>query len=225
MKKVLLHEDRNLMSEISSDLNKYLPLLKEVKKSYENLELGDFTNEIFKELVLHGTKGISQKFNKHLEKQIEKLEVTSSILIENLLTGTKPLITEFENKVFLLKKFKPDTYSRSSYLKLDFISYQNNCFYLSDEDKEQILEHDCRVYLESEKEAELYENLKQLIEAYKKINDNLNELEFRFAFNHGIGPSAVQRVFLQVNENDISINPYSIKYAINYNENRLKFDS
>ncbi|SNB15557.1 hypothetical protein KU06112801_470008 [Flavobacterium psychrophilum] len=34
MKRVLLHENINLLGEICSDLNKYLPLLKQVQNSY-----------------------------------------------------------------------------------------------------------------------------------------------------------------------------------------------
>ncbi|EKT4509607.1 hypothetical protein AAIP42_001007 [Flavobacterium psychrophilum] len=225
MKRVLLHENSNLLGEISSDLNQYLPLLKEVKMSYENLELGDFTNEIFKELLSTGTNGIDIRFTEHLKKQIEKLEVTSSVLKENLLNGSKTLFQDFANKVSLLKRFKPDTFSRTNYLKLNFISYQNIGFYLSDENKEQILENECRVYLDNEKEVELYENLKQFIEAYNKVSENLNELQFSFSYNQGKGIKAIENVFLELKENSFDIVPGSIKFATNYNENRLKFNS
>ncbi|WP_206758557.1 hypothetical protein, partial [Tenacibaculum finnmarkense] len=160
-----------------------------------------------------------------LKKQIEKLEVKSSVLKENLLSGSKPLFQDFSNKVSLLKKFKPDTFSRINYLKLNFISYQNNSFCLSDENKEQILENECRVYLDNEKEVELHENLKQFIEAYNKVSKNLNELQFSFSYNQGKGIKAIENVFLELKENSFDIVPGSIKFATNYNENRLKFNS
>lgn len=225
MKRVLLHENNNLLGEISSDLNQYLPLLKEVKKSYENLELGDFTNEIFKEIILTGTNGIDTRFTENLKKQIEKLEVTSSILKENILNGSRTLFQDFANKVSLLKRFKPDTFSRINYLKLNFISYQSNGFYLSEENKEQILENECRVYLDNEKEAELHGNLKQFIEAYNKVSENLNNLQFAFSYSQGKGIKAIENVFLELKENSFVIVPESIKFATNYNENRLKYNS
>jgi hypothetical protein len=225
MKRVLLHENSSLLHEISSDLNQFMPLLKEVQNSYESLELGDFTDDILKEVVSTGTKAIELKFTENLKRQIEKLEVTSSVLKENLLSGSKPLFSDFANKVLLLKRFKPETFSRTKHLKLNFISFQNNTFYLSSENKEQILENECRVYLDNEKEAELYENLKQLIEAYNKVNENLEELNFSFSFNQGKGLKAIENVFLEFNKNSFSIVPHSIKFATNYNENRVKFNS
>ncbi|MBE7693709.1 hypothetical protein F7652_12275 [Tenacibaculum finnmarkense genomovar finnmarkense] len=96
---------------------------------------------------------------------------------------------------------------------------------MSDENKEQILENECRVYLDNEKEVELHENLKQFIEAYNKVSKNLNELQFSFSYNQGKGIKAIENVFLELKENSFDIVPGSIKFATNYNENRLKFNS
>lgn len=223
MKRELLQENRNLFGEICSDLNEYLPLLKQVQNSYENLELGDFSNEILKGLISPGVNGISKRFTEHLEKQIEKLEVTSSVVKENLLNGSKLLLLKFMESVQELKKFRPETYSRNNYLKLNFISFENGTFYLSKENKEQILENDCRIYLENEQQKELYENLLNLIDAYSKLSETLNDLQFRFSYNQGKGLAALENVFLKFHDNEFSIVPSSIKYATNFNENTLKY--
>lgn len=225
MKRILLQENASLLREISSDLNQYVPLLKEVKSSFELLELSPWSNDILKEIVLTGANGIEKRFTEHLANQIEKTQLTSSILKENILSGSKSLFQDFAQKVSLLKKFKPDTYSRQKYLKLNFISYENNIFYLSDENKEQILENECRVYLENKSELELYNDLTNLIEAYNKVTNNLNKLKFKFNFNHGRGMQGIENVFLKYNDNSFEVFPDSIKFAVNHYENRLRFNS
>ena len=141
MEKIILYEDKNLLDEISSDLKQFNPLLEKVKANYEALELGDFTNNIFKEIALKGVGKIESDFTENLEKQIDKLEVINSILRENLSNGCRPIFQKFANSVVALRRFKPDTYSRITPLKLKFISYENDEFFLSEKDKEEILEN------------------------------------------------------------------------------------
>ncbi len=223
MKRVLLKEDKNLLIEICGDLNQYLPLLNKVKKNYDNLEMGAFSNEIFKEIVLKGIVGIEDNFTKYLENQIKKMDVTNSVLIQNLLNGCKPLFQKLADSVNELKKFKPETYSRHTGLKLKYISFNDEVFCLSINDKEEILEDNCRIYLENEEEKELYDNLTALTEAYDKVTENLNNLNYGSNFNAGKGLAAIANSFLELNDNKYSIIPGSIKFATNYNENRLKY--
>lgn len=224
MKRVLLHENRDLSIEISSDLKQYLPALNQVQSTYENLQLGGFSDEILKEIVSYGTKSIEQRFNESLNSQVEKVGIYNQVLKENLLKGSGDLFFEFSEKVRELKRFKPETFSRKNYLKLNVISFQNGTFYLSDENKEQILENECRIYLENEKEMELFDNLKNFIEAYDKVNENLKNLEVRFSFEKGKGITAIVNTFLKSDENnEYSIVPSSLSFAANYKENKLKF--
>ena len=225
MKRILIHEDKNLLSEISTDLRQYLPLLQQVKKSYEKLQLGDFNDDIFKEIIKSGTAKIEKLFNESLNDQIEKAGISNTIVKSNLLKGSEQLYFSFLENTRELKRFKPETYSRRNFLKLNVISYLNGSFTLTDENKEQILENECRTYLENEKDFELYENLKKFIEAFNTVNENLKELEYRFSYEKGKGVTAIGNTFLMTNENDeYSINPGSIKFATNYKENSLKFN-
>lgn len=222
MKRILLHEDENLLNEISFDLNQYIPLLQKVKTSYETLELDNFCNDILKEITLGGIKNIKNNFNKNLEKQIENLKVTNSVLKENLLKGSQLVFQNFEETVKELKRFKPETYSRVTGLKLQFISYKNEVFYLSKKDKESILENDCRIYLENEGELGLHKDLMKFIEAYEKVSNNLKDMKFKPNYRFGEEITGISKVFLEFNDGKYSIIPGSIKYASNYNENSLR---
>lgn len=226
MTKQLLHENSDLLNEISFDLKQYLPLLEQVKITYENLQLEKFSDEILKEIVNTGTGQIEKLFNDSLNNQIEKSGISNTILKNNILKDSEQLYFSFLDKTRELKKFKPETYSRKNYLKLKFISYVNGSFILTNENKEQILESECRVYLENEKDLKLYENLKKFIESYNELSDNLKELEFRFSYEMGKGLTGVANNFLITNEShEYSINPGAIKFATNYKENSLKFNS
>lgn len=223
MERILLQEDKGLLAEISGDLTQFMPLLEKVKVNYEALELEDFTNDLFKEITLEGVGRIENDFTENLEKQIDKLEVTNSILRENLSNGCKPIFQKFANSVIKLRRFKPDTYSRLVPLKLKFISYKNNEFFLSEKDKEDILENDCRIYLEDERELKLYKNLENFIGAYKNVKENLKELNFKNDFREGEEIAAIRNIFLTHNGGELTIKAGAIKYASKYNENRLKY--
>lgn len=221
MKRVLLHENTNLLVEICKDLNQYLPHLEQVKKTYENLQLGNFNDDILKEIVNSGTGQIEKLFNESLNDQIEKAGISNTIVRDNLLKGSENLIFEFLEKCKTLKKFRPDTFSRNNYLKLNVISFENGKFTLTDINKNQILENECRIYIENEKEKELFDNLKNFVEAYDKLNENLNELQFRFSYNQGKGITAISNTFLEFRDNKYSIIAGSLKFATNYKENSL----
>lgn len=223
MKRVLLHENTNLLVEICKDLNQYLPHLEQVKKTYENLQLGNFNDDILKEIVNSGTGQIEKLFNESLNDQIEKAGISNTIVRDNLLKGSENLIFEFLEKCKTLKKFRPDTFSRNNYLKLNVISFENGKFTLTDINKNQILENECRIYIENEKEKELFDNLKNFVEAYDKLNENLNELEFKFSYNQGTGVTAIANTFLWLDEKQYSIRPETLKFATTYKENSLRF--
>ena len=224
MERILIHENKNLLSEISTDLKQYLPLLQQVKKSYENLQLGNFSNDILKEIIKPGTGQIEKSFNESLNDQIEKAGISNTILKSNILKDSEQLYFSFLENTRELKRFKPETFSRKNYLKLNVISFQNGTFYLSDENKTQILENECRIYIENEKEQELFDNLQNFIEAYNKVTGNLKELDFKFSYEHGKGVTAIANGFLWLElDNTYSIRPETLKFATTYKEMSLRF--
>lgn len=74
MERILIHENKNLLSEIKTDLKQYLPLLEKVKKSYEGLQLGNFTNDILKEIVNNGTRQIENYLMNPLKIKLRNQE-------------------------------------------------------------------------------------------------------------------------------------------------------
>lgn len=224
MKRVLLHQNDSLLTEILTDLQQYKPVLNLVKQTYEKLEIGSFDNSILKEITQKGVNAIDKKYFEKCESDYKTLNVSNQTIKENLLKGINDVFNEFLGATNQLRKFKPEKYSRIQYLKPSQISFKDGIFYCTDLDKESILESECRIYLENEKEIELHDNLNKLIEAYNTVSKNLTELEFSFNYNQGQGLTAIENVFLQVKENSISIVPSAIKFASKFIENRLKYN-
>ena len=224
MKRVLLQQNDSLLAAILTDLQQYRPVLNLVKQTYENLDIGSFDNAALKEITQNGIIGIEKTYFEKCESDFKNMNTSNQTIKQNVLNGIDEVFNDFRGATNQFKKFKPETYSRTQYLKPFQISFENGIFYISDEDKESIYENGCRIYLENEKEVELYDNLNKLIEAYNNVSKNLSELQFNFNFNQGKGLTAIENVFLQVKENSISIVPGSIKFASNFNENRLKYN-
>ena len=224
MKRVLLEQNENNFKEVLTDLQQYRPVLDVVKQTYENLDIGSFDNAVLKQITQNGIIGIEKTYFEKCESDFKNMNTSNQTIKQNVLNGIDEVFNDFRGATNQFKKFKPETYSRTQYLKPFQISFENGIFYISDEDKESIYENGCRIYLENEKEVELYDNLNKLIEAYNNVSKNLSELQFNFNFNQGKGLTAIENVFLQVKENSISIVPGSIKFASNFNENRLKYN-
>jgi hypothetical protein len=220
--RILLAQDNVLLSEICSDLAHFKPLLENLKTIYESLEIGPFTSEIYKEIFHSGTAEISERFRASIESDIEKMGISKSFIKNNITEKAETLWNTFSDYISELKKFKPETFTRQKRLNLKQISFNDNGFFIASEDEENILE-ECRIYLENEKEMELFDNLKHFIEAYNKVNENLEELQFRFTYEQGKGVTAIANVFLNSTENGYSVNPHNIKFAANYKENKLRF--
>ena len=56
-----------------------------------------------------------------------------------------------------------------------------------------------------------------------KVNENLNELEFKFSYNQGTGVTAIANTFLWLDEKQYFIRPETLKFATTYKEMSLRF--
>lgn len=222
--KKLIDQDEKLFDEITSDLKQFMPLLNALQSNYESLLLGDFQTKILEEIVSSGIKGIEKRYEENLQKQVDNLNVTNAVLRENLLSGSNTLIQNFKESFLILKKFRPETWgSVRPILNFGFISFKNNEFYLSDVDNEAILENYCRTYLNNEKEEELYSDLRVLIESYEKVESNMNGLKYVLGCRQGKGLTGIASTFFKEIDGKYLVDPGSIKFVVDYNENQKRF--
>lgn len=171
-KRILIKEDLHLFRQIATDLKQFMPVLNEIKASFEGLEIGAFTNEIFKETVLLGPKKYIEIYVKNLNNQLDKLGITSSVIRQNAIKDHEKVIERFKKAVDDAKRFYPQIYSANRpKLTIKFISYEKGLFVISKEDKEMILEDFCRIYIDNEEESKLLEVVERLKEAFNEYLD------------------------------------------------------
>ena len=212
--RILIAQDNSLLNEICSDLKHFKPLLENLKTIYESLEIGPFSDQVYKEIIYSGTEGISERFRSSIESDIESTGVLKSIIKENIRSGSETLLNQFVVYVNELKKVKPDTFSREKRLNLKYISFNDKGFVITSEDKENILEYLCRIYIETDDEHELHEALIKFMNAFHDFDKNITDLGI---INNNIANrlGSIAEIFLIPKDGKYEIKPESIRWAIN----------
>jgi hypothetical protein len=220
--RILISQDNSLLNDICSDLRHFKPLLENLKTIYESLEIGPFTSQIYGEIVYSGTGEISKRFRASIEADIKKMGVSKSIIKENITSGAETLLNQFVVYVNELKRFRPDTFSREHKLNLKCISFNEKGFVITSDDKEDILESQCRIYIETDAEHELYEALLKFIEAFDEFDKKIVEIGIISSpITNKLG--AVAEMFLMSENGKYKVKPESIRWAVNHFENSLRF--
>ncbi|MBF2709953.1 hypothetical protein [Flavobacterium soyangense] len=218
--RILISQDNSLLDSICSDLRHFKPLLENLKTIYESLEIGPFTPQIYGEIVYSGTGEISKRFRASIEADIKKMGVSKSIIKDNITSGAETLLNQFVVYVNELKRFRPDTFSREQKLNLKCISLNEKGFVITSDDKEDILESQCRIYIETDEEHELYNALLKFIEAFDNFDKNIVELGITTnPYANKLG--SVAEMFLIPENGKYKVKPESIRWAIN-RKNLLK---
>jgi hypothetical protein len=221
--RILISQDNVLFKEICSDLEQFKHGLNKLQTHYEALEIEGFSDEAFKEIVFHGTNEIKKRFEKNIASEIENLGVKNTLIKENILSGSEALLNNFLLCVQEIKSFRPTKYGNREYcLELRSISFGRNGFYLSNDDKEYILESKCRIYIETDDEHKLYEKLMKLIDIANDIDKHLDEIKFTTNAYHD-KLITIRQVFLNSKDGKYEINPKSVSYALNWATNHKAF--
>lgn len=212
--RILISQNNSLLNEICSDLRHFKPLLENLKTIYESLEIGPFSDQVYKEIVYSGTVGISERFRSSIESDIKSTGVLKSIIKDNIRSGSETLLNQFVIYVNELKIFRPDTYSREKRLNLKYISFNDKGFLITSEDREKILEDECRIYVETDAEHELHEALIKFLNAFDDFDKNITELGI---INNHIANrlGSIAEIFLIPKDGKYEIKPESIRWAIN----------
>lgn len=214
--RILIAQDNSLFNEICSDLRQFKPLLENLKTIYESLEIGSFSDSIYKEIIHSGTNKISERYKSSIESDIESTGVLKSIIKDNIRLGSETILNEFLVYVNELKKYKPDTFSREKRLNLKNISFNEKGFVLTDQDRENILEDECRIYIETDDEHELYASLLKFLDAYNEFDKRVLKLGvIRNPISNRLG--SIAELFLLSENGKYKVKPESIRWAINRN--------
>jgi hypothetical protein len=220
-KRTLIEENESLLPVLSRDLKSYKPLLEKVRVTFEKLDLESFTDANLKEVVITGTRNIEVEFESKMKAQLKKAGVTSTVIQENMMNGSRGIFQAFKDAVGSLKNYIPKRmWNEINYiLPLDKITYENELFFISGEDQENILEDKGRIYLDTESEHRLYEKLNQFIKSFEALRADLEVANFPIK---EIG--SIAHHFLTLKNEKYSVTPNMIKGALERHEKRKEFE-
>lgn len=198
MAKVLLSDDSVLLNKIVGDLQQFNCLLERLKAQYEALGLGNLTDEVFKALLVN----------------------LAHPLIPNPTPGQAAAIVDLNETIRTLIAFKPeikDNYRRPNdvVLELRYITYIDGTFVVSD--TESISEKYTRVYVDSDAQTALSNNLSLLITQINNLK--ANAISLGLSTQGIVDPQAVGLIskFIKVNQNgSISINEDAVNWALTF---------
>lgn len=166
----LIYQDDSLLTDICNDLRKFKPALEKLKAAYAALELTeDFNDSIHKELITKGSARMTEQYKKELNAQLDKSGITNTSLRAVALSGAEEpqmllskALQELK-EVVLIPSYV--TNPRHQVLSLRQISYVDQDFVITDQDRESIAETHCRIYLETEEDHKTYNILLNLQDA------------------------------------------------------------
>lgn len=222
-KRILIEENKAKYIEIVKDLKQFMPVLNELKASFEALEIGEFTNDDFKRIILVGPTNYIEIYVKNLNNQLDKAGITIQIVRQNAIKNHEFVIERFKKAVENAKRFSPEIYSANRpKLPLKLISFEDGLFVISKEDKEMILETFCRIYLENEEEIKLYEISQNLANALTKYFEALS-LSGIPSFDK---QNSIKYLLKFDNEtNRMIVNPEGVKAVASYKKRKEEYSS
>lgn len=208
MERILIKEDKSVLTAIQKDLSVFMPGLINLKEKYEDLELGDFSDQVLKSLIATGTKPVISNYIKMLNDQLDKLNITSQLIRANSIANHNSKIEALDLGLQNLKNTRVPIYaSRRTTLSLKYISFEDGSFKLSEKDKENILENYARIYIELDHEHEIFNTISELETAYNNYIGLLKKLKA----GH---PSLIHlsTIFSKNEDSSVSLKPEFIRY-------------
>lgn len=177
-KRKLVAQDDNQLTIMLTDLHKYRPYLEAVKAKYEKLEISDFSNEIYLEIVIDGIAGVEDRLRQKLDKEIAETGINAKYISENIKAASIEPLQEFRNAVNALLEFDPNSHLITNpriSLPLHFITYTNGDFVVTQQSREKLLEKYFRTYVESIEEMILFEKLESVVKAWKELREEMKK--------------------------------------------------
>ena len=230
MERILIHQNNSLLKEIVGDLRVYLAPLNKLKEAYEALEMGNFSQKVFDDLISKGTNEIIAAYSKSLNDQLDKTGVVNTKLRGIVLQGSDEPIANLKKALNDLKEVNPQprasygTNPRTQLLQLRDIEHKEGRFQVSDE--ESLLEKHCRIYVEDEQSKMVYSHLMTLqehLQAYLKLTTSLGLP--RGVFGGTIGDNLQNFFQLDPETLKLSIRPTSISWAVNHKAEQARLHS
>ncbi|WP_281681715.1 hypothetical protein [Zunongwangia profunda] len=227
-KRTLMTEDKTVLKSMSKDLVQIRPTLSKLVDAYLELEIGEFSNEIFHNSLGRKTAPIREKYFNNIKDEIRAAGIKSSVVQKTMMNGAEDQFQNFLRKVDAVLNFDSNRIGREDIpvLNLKNVTYfDHGAFELSAKDTEDILEKYCRKYLEGDQEHETYEKVKNFLEVFKDLTEHFDKIGYRYANEYSDtnkGMSTIANSFFDFKGDKITIRPNSIRWAVSGQKEELE---
>lgn len=227
--RILLFQDNALKGRIIGDLSKFKKTFEPVVAAFEQLQLGNLTNDIYLLIADRKAKDLRAEYKKSVDNELTASGVKNPVLRNIASQGTDDLFAQFvaAANAFVDTDLTPSPYGidkdRTQFLSVSDLSYGPEGLFISEATEEAILESYCRLYASTELEKQIYHALQDLAPALKNYLAVIRSAGIPFReidFNDGrkgYFPHAYIEDFLTCDLSlKINIVPGAIKWAGGY---------
>ena len=88
-KRTLMTEDKTVLKSMSKDLVQIRPTLSKLVDAYLELEIGEFSNEIFHNSLGRKTASIREKYFNNIKDEIRAAGIKSSVVQKTMMNGAE----------------------------------------------------------------------------------------------------------------------------------------
>jgi len=215
-KRTLLFEDSKAIEKYEVRINQFLPIFTKIKTCYEGLEIGEFTDEVYKDLLNNGVNNIRSKYSKAFDDKIGGLP----LVIRQSIERERDVPMDALKMAFDNLKSHNTSGLGSIVFPLDCITIFEGVPTINKLDKEKILERYHRVYIEGDIEHDVYAKLKAL---EKGFNDCLEVFD-KANFTQYFTLQNLENLFYQ-KDNRIVVRTDAVHYITNLDKDIVRSKS
>lgn len=171
-KRILVSRNESEIEKSVNCLNEHLIKMDVVKKEFESLNIGSFTNEVYKKLLTDKGENAVKQYYDNVNEELDKIGVKNEVTRNALLKEHESLTNVFKENV---KTFLNNYSTANGIVDFNNYEFQNNKFVIPAEAVETIKENNS-YYISDKKDIALYIAIKELLTAMQNVKGAVNDL-------------------------------------------------
>jgi len=175
--RILVYENLNEVKVPLEVIQKICNMANDVASKYEELNLGQFSYDVFEDIIENGILNIRINYLSNIKSEIKRLQINNPSMQQAFFGNIDQALLPIKN---LIEGFMKYTGERMGYFSLQEkykkASFIDNRFIVTEEDIENLKDQYCRIYIEDEKQKAAFESLEKVVDAYNNLLDNLKPM-------------------------------------------------
>lgn len=175
--RILVHEDLSRFKSPHEVIQKICALANDVAEKYEDLNLGQFSYDVFEDIIENGTLNIRGNYVANIKSEIKRLQINNPSMQQAFFGNIDHALLPLKNSLEIFMKYSGERMGyfslQEKYKKASFLDHR---FVLTKDNTERLKDEYCRIYIEDEKQKAAFESLEKVVDAYNNLLDNLKPM-------------------------------------------------